>query len=376
MPWMRWGAVAVALAVAFLAIPPLAHAPARLVEGCGTWIALGAVLELLSILGFVLVFALVFGVSMTGRQKLSTGLRALGASTVLPAGGLVGPAIGARTARTGSGPQRLVRATIAFTILTNAPSLVVLGALSVSLWLGWPAGPHAALLTLPAAALAWGLIGAGWLIGGPALRGSAGTPPRHAARLQIWVALKTLRDGAAEARLLVTTGNWKLAGAVSYYAFDNAVLWAAFHAYGHTPAPSVIVMGYLVGSLGAAVPLPAGIGVVEGGLIGALVLYGAPVAPAAGAVLLYRGVSILLPVALGAVAWALVPAERLRQVRRHRARTPIPAPAARVGGAPIAVREGRTPSAMRVGRSRQRDRGRPKLRAATGDGVDPVDAWK
>src|SRR6202043_830158 len=69
--------------------------------------------------------------------------------------------------------------------------------------------------------------------------------------------------------VLVLGGNWKLVGAVAYYAFDNAVLWAAFHAYGRTPALGVLVMGYLVGSLGAALPIPAGIGAVEGGLLGA-----------------------------------------------------------------------------------------------------------
>ena len=38
-------------------------------------------------------------------------------------------------------------------------------------------------------------------------------------------------------------------------------------------------MGYLVGSLAGALPLPAGLGAVDGGLIGALALYGAPAAP-------------------------------------------------------------------------------------------------
>jgi hypothetical protein len=92
---------------------------------------------------------------------------------------------------------------------------------------------------------------------------------------------------------------------MAYYAFDNAVLWAAFHAYGNPPPLGVIVMGYLVGSLAAAAPVPGGVGAVEGGLIGALVLYGAPAAPAAGAVLLYRGISLGLALALGATAWAI-----------------------------------------------------------------------
>jgi uncharacterized protein (TIRG00374 family) len=125
--------------------------------------------------------------------------------------------------------------------------------------------------------------------------------------------LRAARDGVPSARSILLARDWKLLGAVGYYAFDNAALWAAFHAYGASPRPTVIVMGYLVGSLGAAVPVPGGFGPVEGGLIGALVLYGAPAGPAAGAVLLYRAVSLLLPVGLGAPAWALLPIARLRR---------------------------------------------------------------
>jgi uncharacterized protein (TIRG00374 family) len=132
----------------------------------------------------------------------------------------------------------------------------------------------------------------------------------------------------------MTERNWKLAGAIGYYALDNAVLWAAFHAYGRVPPISVIVMGYLVGSLGTVLPLPAGIGGVEGGLIGALVLYGAPAAPATRAVLLYRGISLSLPVALGGLAWGLVPVHRLRSARRRTAHArSIPARAAEPGPA-------------------------------------------
>jgi uncharacterized protein (TIRG00374 family) len=115
-----------------------------------------------------------------------------------------------------------------------------------------------------------------------------------------------MSDGIGDARSLVTAHDWKLIGAVAYYAFDNAVLWAAFHAFGHPPAIGVIVMGYLVGSLAGALPLPGGLGAVDGGLIGALVLYGSPAPSAAAAVLLYRGLSLGLPVALGVIGCACV----------------------------------------------------------------------
>ena len=299
-----------AVGLAFLAIPQLAHVPARLIAGCGKWIALGGALELLSLLGYGLVFALVFGARMSKRQTLGAALRALGASTVLPAGGVVGPAIGVRATRAGRPQLGLISSTVAFSVLTTAPSVIVLGALGLSLWLGWPSGPHCAALTVPAAALAWALVAGGWLLGAPQRRSRKNGRPSTCGHLAN--ALTVLREGARGARRMATAGNWKLVGALGYYACDNAVLWTAFRAFGHAPALSVIVMGYLVGSLGMALPVPAGIGAVEGGMIGALVLYGAPAGPAAGAVLLYRGISLSLPLALGGVPWALGPAVRLR----------------------------------------------------------------
>jgi uncharacterized membrane protein YbhN (UPF0104 family) len=302
--WTRWGALA-AIPLLLLAAPSLTHLPARLLAGCPKWLALAVVLELLSILGFIASFALVFGARMTRRQSVAGALRALGASTVLPAGGLVGPAIGARSANPERGPLvPLVRSTIAFTVLTTGPGVAALAFFGVSLWLGWPAGPHRALLTLPAATIAATLIAAFFVLGRRAPADIS--PHRHLPRLMRWTDdRRVLREGATEAGQVLAARNWKLAGTVAYYAFDNAVLWAAFRAYGNPPPIGVIVMGYLVGSLGAVVPIPGGLGAAEGGLIGALVVYGAPAAPAAGAVLLYRGITLALAMSLSAGAWAV-----------------------------------------------------------------------
>src|SRR5437588_7223186 len=90
-----------ALAVALLAVSQLSGLPARLLAACLGWTALAGILELLSIAGFVLVFKLVFGARLSWRQSLPAGLRGLAASTVLPAGGLIGPAAAAR----GTGPS-------------------------------------------------------------------------------------------------------------------------------------------------------------------------------------------------------------------------------------------------------------------------------
>ena len=65
-------------------------------------------------------------------------------------------------------------------------------------------------------------------------------------------------------------------------------------------------MGYLIGQLGGLLPIPGGVGGIDGGLIGTLVVYGAPPAATTAAVLAYRLILFWLPLLLGAVAfWTL-----------------------------------------------------------------------
>jgi Lysylphosphatidylglycerol synthase TM region len=303
-PWRLLGPLA-AIAIAILAISPLARLTARMVAPCARWAVIAGLLELLSILGFLLIFKLVFAARVGWRRSLPAGLRGLAASTLLPAGALIGPVAAARSAHDGKVPTRIMtRSAITFVILTGAPGVLVLGVLGPVLWAGWVGGPHEAVLTLLPGAIAIAVTATTWLAAlscKPSQMQSEDTgPPGTVGRGD--TATGAIRGGAAEACRLLAAPNWQLAGAVGYYAFDNAVLWAAFEAYGHTPHLSVVVMGYLVGSLAGSLPLPAGLGVLEGGMIGALILYGAHAAPAAAAVLLYRVVSLSVPLALGALS--------------------------------------------------------------------------
>ncbi len=58
---------------------------------------------------------------------------------------------------------------------------------------------------------------------------------------------------------------------------------------------AVLVMGYFLGTLGSLLPLPGGIGGVEGGMIGAFAAFGVPGSQALIAVLAYRAISFWLP---------------------------------------------------------------------------------
>ncbi len=69
-------------------------------------------------------------------------------------------------------------------------------------------------------------------------------------------------------------------------------------------AAAIILLGYLIGQLGGLLPLPGGIGGIEGGLIGTLVVYGAPAAATATAVLIYRLILFWIPLIGGAIAFS------------------------------------------------------------------------
>src|SRR5262249_32298411 len=104
-------------------------------------------------------------------------------------------------------------------------------------------------------------------------------------------------------------------GSVTYLLFDIAVLWACLRAVGVSVPLFALVVGYQVGYLANLVPIPGAIGVLEGGLLGALVLYGLPAEPAAAAVVMYHAIALWGPPLGGTVSFV-----RLRKTVPARAR--------------------------------------------------------
>ena len=102
---------------------------------------------------------------------------------------------------------------------------------------------------------------------------------------------------------LVRSRDPYLLGAIAWWGFDIAVLWACFHAFGGSPPKGVIVMAYFVGMLANTLPLPGGIGGVDGGMIGAFTAFGVDVELSVVAVLAYRAFAFWLPTLPGAVAY-------------------------------------------------------------------------
>jgi uncharacterized protein (TIRG00374 family) len=95
-----------------------------------------------------------------------------------------------------------------------------------------------------------------------------------------------------------------VAGAAGRWLFDWLTLLTALAAVGQHPRPTLVLLAFCAAQLLAQVPItPGGLGVVEAGLVGTLVLIGVPASAAAVATLAYRLVSYWLALPVGGGAY-------------------------------------------------------------------------
>jgi uncharacterized protein (TIRG00374 family) len=292
-------------------LPGLEGLRTRLSHAKPSWLILGVGLKVLSGLGYIVVFRMVFCRRMSWRVSYQIGMSELGANALFPTGGAGGLALGAWALKRGGMPgSEIGRRTAAFFLLTsvaNVVGVIVIGTgLAVRIF---PGEANPALTIVPA-------IVAGTAIVGALLAGRASTslhrclerseqdkqPSRTSG-----VVLKTLvavADGVNEAVALLRERNaWLIGGIIAYLAFDVMILWATFRAFGAAPPLAIVWIAYLIGELGGLIPVPGGIGGVDAGLVGTLVLYNVPITAAASAVLAYRAIALWVPAILGALAF-------------------------------------------------------------------------
>ncbi|MGA2452750.1 MAG: lysylphosphatidylglycerol synthase transmembrane domain-containing protein [Solirubrobacteraceae bacterium] len=294
-------------------LPGLEGLRARLSHARPGWLLAGVGLKLLSGLGYVAVFRMVFCRRMTWRVSAQVGMSELGANALFPTGGAGGLALGAwALKRGGMAGAEIARRTVAFFLLTSVPNVVGVIVVGSGLAVGlFPGETNLALTLLPAVIAALSIVGA--LLVGRAAAGlrvslqraeADGSSKRARAALRTLVAIA---DGVNEAVALLREGNaWLIAGLIAYLVFDLMLLWATFHAFGSAPPLAIIWIAYLIGELGGLIPVPGGIGGIDAGLLGTFVLYGVPLTSAASAVLAYRAIALWVPSLLGAAAFVVL----------------------------------------------------------------------
>ncbi len=303
------GLVIVVIAIVTL-LPGLGMLRTRLSHANPDWLFLGVGLKVLSGVGYVAVFRLIFCRRMSWRVSYQIGMSELGANAVVPTGGAGGLALGAWALRRGGMQGReIARRTVAFFLLTSVPNVVGVIVIGLGLATGVFAGERNLLLTaVPAAVAGMAIVGA-LLAGrvaerlGPRLD-RAGRDELSRRTRVLWKGLTAVADGVKEAVSLLREGNLVLIlGMVAYLVFDVMILWATFRAFGPAPALAILWIAYLIGELGGLIPVPGGIGGVDAGLVGTLALYHVSLASAAGAVLAYRAIALWVPSVLGAGAF-------------------------------------------------------------------------
>ena len=241
---------------------------------------------------------------MSWRFSAQLALAEQATNVLVPTGGAGGLALGAWALRQGGmSTEHIARRSIAFFVLTSIPNFAFVAVLGPLLLTGLFSGHIPVVLTLVLSAGAWLAAAVVALLPrllariDPAKAAGAGARRLRSAAV-------TLNKGIRDTGQLLRSGQWQaILGAIGYLGFDIAALIAAFAAFGGGLPLAPLIFAYVIGQLGGAHPLPAGVGGTDGGLIGALVLYGSPLSQAAAAVLAYRLFQLGVPAVLGAFAF-------------------------------------------------------------------------
>lgn len=299
-------AVLVALVAAAVAsLPGLGMLRARFSAADGWFLALIGVLKLGSCLSNVVAFRDVFCPTMSRRFAYQLGMAEQATNVLVPTGGAGGLALGVWALRqAGMATEHIARRSVAFFVLTSIPNFACAAVLGPLLLVGAFSGHVPFVPTLVLSALAWVVAALTCLL--PAvLDRLGGDRGRSGMAGRLRVAAASLGGGIRDTGALLRGARWRaVLGASGYLGFDIAALIVAFAALGHgLPPIAPLIFAYVVGQLGGLIPLPAGIGGTDGGLIGALVLYGSPLSQAAAADLAYRAFQLGVPAILGTIAF-------------------------------------------------------------------------
>ncbi len=311
--------VAASIAFLYFVLPKISGGTSESIHNLGDgkpgWLVLALLFECLSFGGYVLLFRTVFvrGRSpIDWRASYEITMAGLAATRLFAAAGAGGVALTAWALRRSGMEARVVACRIvAFLSLLYAVYMGALVIFGLGLYFGIFNGPGPFAITVVPAIFALVLIAlflAISLLPGDAERrikqwsGGSGRGARIMARVVTIPA--SAATGVRTAIGLVRDGEWGVLGSVGWWGFDIATLWACFHAYGPDPPPfAVIVLAYFVGMLGNTLPLPGGIGGVDGGMIGAFAALGVSSDYAISAVLTYRAFAFWLPTLPGAIAY-------------------------------------------------------------------------
>jgi uncharacterized membrane protein YbhN (UPF0104 family) len=285
------------LSVALVGVLLWLAPPAQVINSIGdmspVWLLAAVGSEIGSCLSYVIVFRRFFPEPPRPVSRQVAWI-AMGAGAVLPGGNFSSAATtGWLLRHHGIGARRLVERCGALLCFLTLLGFFVNGTAGAMLLVGLGHGPHDLAhsgIPILVSTFVIGFSLAAMIIG---QRQAERVP---AAALSLAASLR----GAWKALL---DPHWRMLGAAGFLCLDMAALWAACRATGHPLGVLALAVAYFIGYLATMIPMPAGLGVLDSGLAGALVLYGFSPAASVGAVLVYHAISVWVPGLGGLVAW-------------------------------------------------------------------------
>jgi uncharacterized protein (TIRG00374 family) len=285
----------------------------RLRYGNKVWLAAAIALECISLFGYMALLRLVFscdGVHIAWRTSYQITMAGAVATKLLAAGGAGGIALTVWALRAaGLSAKAVARRMTSFEMLLYGVFMLALVIFGAGLAIRVFSGNAPEGLTVVPAAFGGVVILLAVVIGywaDAAERGLSRLAQRRgpsSAFTKLATVPGTLHGGFEAAKEVIRQPKPALLGAFVYWAFDIAALWASFRAFGAAPAVAVVVLGYYVGQLANTLPIPGGVGGVEGGMIGSFIAFGVNGSTAVLAVLAYRLISFWLPILPGTIAY-------------------------------------------------------------------------
>jgi uncharacterized protein (TIRG00374 family) len=278
------------------------------------YLVIGGVLEMISVVGYAVLFRSVFGRGMPRidwRASVEIPLAGIAAIRLLSAAGAGGVAVTAwALRRAGMEAGVIACRMIASYVIQYSIYLGSMLVCGLGLWFGlFPGGGSFSILVIPALFSAAAIL----LVASMAFlprdfERRLAKAGRRAGRLgriakRLATVPETLGAGVRTAIDVLRERPLSVIGAAAYWGFDIATLGVSFRAFGQSVPIAQLIMGYFIGTLGSLLPLPGGVGGVEGGMIGAFAAFGVPGGRAVVGVLAYRAISFWLPTIPGVIGY-------------------------------------------------------------------------
>jgi len=130
---------------------------------------------------------------------------------------------------------------------------------------------------------------------------------RRVKRQRLAQGITVVATGVTGTVAILRRRSWRVVGTWIDLFGSICVLWASLIAVNDHVPFAIVAMGYLIGQVAQVIPVPGGVGAIDAGVTGALVLYGAPATITTAGELISHGIDLAVPIVTGVIGIVVLP---------------------------------------------------------------------